>query len=263
MPRTRVKELLRQGKITVNGVSITQFNHRLQPDDRVAIVSKKAGHSELERAGLSILHLDDDLLVVDKPVGLLTVASPGERSRTAFALILAYLSREKMGRPYVVHRLDRETSGLLIFARSTAVRDRLQSGWPAVTKTYLGIVEGIPEPPEGQVRSYLTEGPDLRMRSGAARTDSKLAVTHYKVASARGRWALLELGLETGRKHQLRVHMKSLGCPIIGDNAYGAATNPANRLGLHAWRLEFDHPTTGKRLTIESPMPRVLEQIVR
>lgn len=262
MSRTRVKQLLQRGKVTVNGTAVTRFDYLLQPDDCVKVGSGKSSPSELSRAGVSILYADDDLLVIDKPAGLLTVASATERSRTAFALLLAHMSQREMGRPFVVHRLDRETSGLLLFARSAEVRDRLQSAWQGVVKTYLGIVEGTPQPAEGTVRSYLTEGKDLRMRTISAGAASKLAITHYKVVRVRGPYALVELGLETGRKHQLRVHMRRLDCRIIGDKLYGAKTNPANRLGLHAWRLEFDHPTTGTRLSLTSPLPAVLERVV-
>jgi 23S rRNA pseudouridine1911/1915/1917 synthase len=142
------------------------------------------------------------------------------------------------------------------------VRDRFQADWAKVIKTYLGIVEGIPEPREGTVRSYLTEGADLRMRTISAGAASKLAITHYQVVATRGPYALLELKLETGRKHQLRVHVTKLDCPIIGDKLYRATTNPANRLGLHAWRLEFDHPTTGEKMSLKSPLPAVLERVV-
>jgi 23S rRNA pseudouridine1911/1915/1917 synthase len=262
MPRARVKQLLHHGKISVNGVSTTRFDYPLQPGDCVTVANSRSGPDDLARAGVSILFADDDLMVVDKPAGLLTVASEAERSRTVFALLLAHMAERKMGRPFVVHRLDRETSGLLLFARSAVVRDKLQAGWQGVVKTYLGIVEGMPQPAEGTVRSYLTEGKDLRMRTISAGAASKLAITHYKVVGSRGPHALVELKLETGRKHQLRVHMTKLDTPIIGDKLYRATTNPANRLGLHAWRLEFDHPTTGENLSLKSPLPVVLERVI-
>ncbi len=262
MPRARVKQLLHHGKVAVNGVATTRFDYPLQSSDCVTVANNRSGPDELAKAGVTILFADDDLLVVDKPAGLLTVASEAERSKTVFALLLAHMTDRKMGRPFVVHRLDRETSGLLLFARSAKVRDQLQAGWQGVEKTYLGIVEGMPQPSQGTVRSYLTEGKDLRMRTISAGAASKLAITRYKVVGSRGPHALVELGLETGRKHQLRVHMTKLDCPIIGDKLYRATTNPANRLGLHAWRLEFDHPTTGKKLSLKSPLPAVLERVV-
>jgi 23S rRNA pseudouridine1911/1915/1917 synthase len=263
MSRTRVKQLLQHGKIKVNGVGVRQFDHIVQPGDCITLDQNKATPPGISRAGVSILFLDDDLLVIEKPAGLLSVATAAERTRTAFALLLDYMSSRGMGRPFVVHRLDRETSGLLLFARSARVRDLLQSRWRGVTKTYLAIVEGLPEPAKGTLKSYLTEERDLKVRTASAGPDAKMAVTHYQVIGGRGKYSLVELELETGRKHQLRVHMSRLGCPMIGDGFYGATTNPANRLGLHAWKLEFDHPTTGAKLRVESPLPQVLERVVR
>lgn len=260
-PRTRVKQLLRFGRVTVNGVPATRFDHPLRAGDRVAIAAARpdpAGES-LRRAGVRIVHQDDDLIAIDKPAGLLSVATEGEKADTAFARLGAYLAARREGRPFVIHRLDRETSGLLLFARSAAARDRLRAGWGRVAKAYLAVVEGEPRPPEGTVRNFLTEGKDLRVRASVGpRPGSREAVTRYRVVAARDGRALVEVGLGTGRKHQIRVHLAGLGCPVIGDRVYGAATDPAGRLGLHAWRLALDHPATGQRLELESPPPVAL-----
>ncbi|MSR55511.1 MAG: RluA family pseudouridine synthase [Gemmataceae bacterium] len=263
MSRTSVKQLLAQGRITVNGEPTTQFDHPLKPDDRVAITREGSGPSSRKPAGLPIVYQDDALIVIDKPEGLLSVATEIERLDTAFALLNAELTAKQEGRPFVVHRLDRDTSGLLLFARAVEVRDRLQANWEGVTKTYLAVVEGTPNPPEGMVRNYLMEGRDLRVRaSEKQREGSKHAVTRYKLLETRGPHSLMEVVLQTGRKHQIRVHLSGLGCPIIGDEGYGAKTNPARRLGLHAWRLAFDHPVTGKRIELESPLPEVLQRLI-
>jgi 23S rRNA pseudouridine1911/1915/1917 synthase len=265
MSRTRVKELLQRGHVSVNGTATTRFDHPLEPGDRVDIAHTKPPIEALARAGLSLVHVDDHLIVVDKPAGLLTVATEGERTRTAFAILLDHLQARDMGRPHVVHRLDRETSGLLLFARSKEVRDLLQSQWSAVVKTYLGVVEGVPRPPEGTVRSRLAEGNNLRVRKVEDPDDpahARLAVTRYKVLEKNKDNALLEVVLKTGRKHQIRVHMADLGCPIIGDGAYGAKTDPARRLGLHAFRLDFKHPATGLPMTFQSPLPDVLKRVM-
>lgn len=261
MPRTRVKQLLRFGQVTVNGVPVTQFDHPLAAGDRVAIAPARADPAgeALRQAGIRIVYEDDDLIAVDKPAGLLTVATAGEKHDTAFARLNASLAARRAGRPFVVHRLDRETSGLLLFARSAAVRDRLQATWDRVRKTYLAVVEGEPRPAEGTVRNFLTEGKDLRVRaSPGPRPGAKEAVTHYRVVKTRNGRSLVEVDLETGRKHQIRAHLAGLGCPVIGDAGYGATTDPAVRLGLHAWRLAFDHPTTGWRVELESPLSEVL-----
>jgi 23S rRNA pseudouridine1911/1915/1917 synthase len=261
MPRTRVKQLLRFGRVSVNGVPTTQFDHPLRAGDQVTITATRpdpAGES-LRQAGIRIVYEDDDLVAIDKPAGLLSVATEGEKADTAFARLAACLSARQQGRPFVVHRLDRETSGLLLFARSVAARDRLRAAWDRAAKIYLAVVEGEPRPPAGTVRNFLNEGKDLRVRASAGpRPGSKESVTRYRVLTACHRRALIEVELETGRKHQIRVHLAGLGCPVVGDATYGATTNPAGRLGLHAWRLGFDHPATGRRVELESPLPAVL-----
>ena len=262
--RTRVKEWLRTGRVAVNGVPTTRHDHPLRPGDRVTIDHGKpaAGSATLADAEVAIVYEDDALIVLDKPAGLLTVATEAEKTDTTFARLKAHLSATRAGRPFVVHRLDRDTSGLLLFARSAAVRDQLQANWPAVAKTYLAVTEGTPRPAEGVVDNFVTEGRDLRVRAGRAGPDAKRAVTRYRVLAERGRYALVEVTLETGRKHQIRVHLAGLGCPVAGDAVYGAATDPAGRLGLHAWRLAFAHPTTGRRVELESPLPRNLGRVV-
>lgn len=257
MSRTKVKELLAHGRIAVNGEATTQFDHALREGDRVTIGSRKE-----EGPQVAIVYQDDDLIAIDKPTGLLSVASASEREDTAFTRLNAFLQSRQEGRVFVVHRLDRETSGLLLFARSMAIRDRLQASWETVEKTYLAVVEGKPDPAEGVVTNYLTEGRDLRVRaSDRPRDGSKQAVTRYRLISTRGQFSLVEVTLETGRKHQIRVHLAGLGCPVIGDSSYGAKTNPVGRLGLHAWRLAFDHPRTKQRMEFEAPFPSRLRNV--
>lgn len=260
--RTRVKQVLRSGRVTVNGASVTRHDHPLRPGDSVAI-ARDAPPSAASLGGVVIVHEDADVIVIDKPPGLLTVATDSEKTDTAFVRLSAYLAARNAGRPFVVHRLDRETSGLLLFARSTEARDELQENWDAVTKTYLAVVEGTPHPAEGVIDNFLTEGRDLRVRAGrTAGKDAKRAVSRYKVRETRGRYSLVEVVLETGRKHQIRVHMGGLGYPIAGDKVYAAATDPARRLCLHAWRLAFDHPFGGARVEVESPLPAALARVV-
>ncbi len=258
MSRTRVKELLRNGWVAVNGIPTTRFDHPLRPGDRVTI-----DRPVWDRAGVNVVYEDDALVVLDKPSGLLTVATESEKLDTAFARLSAYLKAWRAGRPFVVHRLDRDTSGLLLFARAAVVRDRLQADWAFMRKTYLAVVEGVPRPAEGVVEGYLAEGRDLRVRQvHSAQSGGRWAVTRYRVVHTRGRYTLVEVDLETGRKHQIRAHLAGLGCPVVGDTVYGAATDPARRLGLHAWRLAFGHPVTGRRVELESPLPDKLRRLV-
>lgn len=262
MNRTRVKQVLRSGRVTVNGAPVTRHDHPLRPGDNVCL-AREAPPPTAERGGLAIVHEDAQLIVIDKPPGLLTVATESEKTDTAFVRLSAHLAARRAGRPFVVHRLDRDTSGLLLFARSAEGRDELQDNWDAVTKTYLAVVEGAPDPAEGVVANFLTEGRDLRVRaSRQAVPNAKHAVTRYKLLETRGRYSLVEMELETGRKHQIRVHMTGLGCPVAGDTMYAATTDPARRLCLHAWRLSFDHPFTGERMEVESPLPATLSRVL-
>jgi 23S rRNA pseudouridine1911/1915/1917 synthase len=267
MSRTNVKQLLKHGQISVNGTPTTQFDYALKAGDTVTIGKAKKPDplaETLANAGMPIVHIDRDLILIDKPAGLLSVETDNEKADTAFAVLLECLAQHKQGKAFVVHRLDRGTSGLLLFARNEQARDTLQANWENVRKTYLAVVAGTPRQPEGTIRNYLTEGKDFKVRATSTEgPDAKLAVTHYKVKSEPGRrFALVEVGLETGRKHQIRVHLAGLGCPVIGDSTYGSKRSPADRMGLHAWKLSFDHPGTGERVEFESPLPKVLRRVV-
>jgi len=266
MNRTRVKQLLQSGRVLVNAASTTRHDHPLQPGDQIAVAREAPLDNRsrnVNREELTLIYTDEAVVAIDKPPGLLTVATDAEKLDTAFARLKDQLATEKAGRPFVVHRLDRETSGLLLFARSVEVRDHLQANWDKVTKTYLAIVEGQPKLPEGRVENYLLEGRDFRVRvSKVGSSNAKQAVSHYRVLTARENCSLVEVKLETGRKHQIRVHMAGLGCPVVGDSVYGAKTRSAGRLALHAWRLAFDHPINGQRVELESPFPKQLARLV-
>lgn len=254
MSRTRVKELLRTGRVCVNGQSVTRHDHLLAVADRVSLARERPSTSSLV-----VIHEDAHLIAIDKPAGLLAVATDAEKEDTAFMRLAERLK----ARPFVVHRIDRGTSGLLLFARSAAVRDQLQAKWDGVEKTYLAVVEGVPPAPSGVVENYLREGKNLRIQARSSPEEGySRAVSRYRVVGRRGACSLVEVAIETGRKHQIRVHLAGLGCPVIGDEDYGAKTDPARRLGLHAWRLAFVHPVTGQRLELESPLPEVLHRLV-
>lgn len=260
MSRTRVKELLGRGHVQVNGGTVTQFDHPLKPGDRVEL-SKSASPRKRDPND-AIVYEDDAVIVIDKPAGLLSVATEKEKLDTAFARLSAHLEERRAGRPFVVHRLDRDTSGLLLFARTPEVRDQLQAAWEKVEKRYLAVVEGTPQPAEGTVRNFLLEGRDLRVRVVAqGGGEAKLAVSRYRVLHSVNGLSLVEVVLETGRKHQIRVHLAGLGCPVAGDKLYGARTDPAKRLALHAWKLAFDHPASGKRVELEAKLPGELKRL--
>jgi len=260
MSRTSIKELLRSGRVQVNETSITRHDHILQPTDRICIVREVRPAPE---APFPILHDDEHFIVIEKPAGLLTVATDTEKLQTAYVLLRDWLQERNAGRPFVVHRLDRETSGLLLFARSIEMRDRLQEAWPTVRKKYLAVVEGVPQRREGRIETDLVEGRDLRMR--ICRTPTRgmqHAITAYRVLQEREQYSLVEVELLTGRKHQIRVHLAHVGCPVLGDAMYGAKLNPAGRLALHAWQLALKDPISGTWHDWESPLPNELEKLM-
>jgi 23S rRNA pseudouridine1911/1915/1917 synthase len=259
--RTRVKQLLQHGCVLVNDRPVTRHDHELRAGDRVRLAAEGAAPRPGQPPALPVVYEDAAVVVVDKPAGLLSVASDEQKDDTAFTRLTAALARRKAGRPFVVHRLDRGTSGLLLFARSAAARDRLQSTWDAVTKTYLAVVEGAPRPAEGTIDNVLLEGNNLRVRTASAdEPGAKRAVSRYRTLETRGGFALVAVELVTGRKHQIRVHLAGLDCPVAGDRDYRATTNPAGRVCLHAWRLGFDHPATGERVEVEAPLPTELRR---
>ncbi|HEX2123669.1 MAG TPA: RNA pseudouridine synthase, partial [Thermoanaerobaculia bacterium] len=203
-------------------------------------------------------------IVVLKSHGLLTVATERERETTAQAYLNAYLQQKGEERIHVVHRLDRETSGVLVFAKHFEAREALKEKFAAhdVDRVYVAVVEGTLEPPRGTFRSLLRERKDLRMESVAAHPDAKLAVTHYRTIESNGKYTMLEITLETGRKNQIRTHLSEAGHPVIGDRLYGSTVNPIGRLGLHAKLLGFDHPATGKRMVFTAPVPKAFRELL-
>lgn len=257
---TTLRQLLQNGRVSVNGE--VQKDAKLVLDDGDLVdVGAKPTHRALP-PGVTVLHEDDAVIVLLKPHGLLTVATERERENTLQAGLNRYLAGGGRERIHVVHRLDRETSGVLVFAKTFTAREALKEQFAehSTDRLYIAIVEGTMEPAEGTIRSNLFEGRDLRMRSSR---EGKLAITHYRTIEVKGPYSMLEVTLETGRKNQIRAHLSEAGHPVAGDQFYGATTNPLGRLGLHAKLLGFTHPTTGKRLSFTAPIPRAFRDLFR
>lgn len=248
-----LKQRLRLGCVQVNGHVVSRHDHALATGDVVEIVAKAQGEAVRERKpSLPVLYQDDDLIAIDKPPGLLSVATEEQRQYTALAMVRESLSRP--GHPALLwpaHRLDRDTSGVLLFARSREMCDAVQADWSSASKTYLAIVEGIPVPPAGVIDVPLWEDEKLRVRVGE-HEGSKPARTRYTTTRTSRARALLEIGLDTGRKHQIRAHLAHLGHAIVGDDRYGTR---AERLGLHSLRLQLRHPRDGRDLSIVATPP--------
>lgn len=208
--------------------------------------------------GLALLHEDRDILVVDKPPGLLTIGTERERERTAYRILTDYVRKgcaRARNRVFIVHRLDRESSGLLVFAKSEEAKHRLQGGWDEVKKRYLAVVHGRFGKPSGVITSYLAENKARIVRSTTDRRWGKLSHTAYRVLREARGLSLLEVDLLTGRKHQIRVHMAEAGHPIVGDRKYGQENDAHRRLALHAQSICFRHPFSGAPLSFSTEMP--------
>jgi 23S rRNA pseudouridine1911/1915/1917 synthase len=261
--RTTLRQMLQHGRVRVNGEVEKDAKQVVEPADVVDIAEKS-----VQRAippELAILHEDEDVLVVVKANGLLTVATERERETTAQAYLNEYLKANREERVHIVHRLDRETSGVLIFAKNLSARQALKDQFAehSVDRMYVAVIEGSLQPAAGTFRSNLLERPDLRMMSVDTHPDAKAAVTHYRTVASNGRYSMLDVTLETGRKNQIRAHLSEAGHPIIGDQLYGSAVNPIGRLGLHAKLLGFVHPSTGRRLQFTAPAPRSFRDLLR
>ncbi len=232
--------------------------------DRTRITAKKH-----QPKGLAILYEDDDLLVVDKPAGLLTMGTERDKSRTAHAILNEYVRKgqpKSRNRVYIVHRLDRDTSGLLIFAKNEAAKLVLQEQWETTEKHYLAVVRGVLTAKEGVISSYLVENSAFKVYSTPDSAKGKLSHTAYRVLKETKGLALLDIHLLTGRKHQIRVHLSERGHPVVGDQKYGKG-DQYQTLALHARSISFKHPVSGQTLSFTTGIPdyftRLVGKIVR
>jgi 23S rRNA pseudouridine1911/1915/1917 synthase len=254
--RDNIKSLLRNKHIWISNQAVSQFDYPLTPGQQVLIKRKGSPGKEIERK-LHIVFEDDHIIVIDKSAGLLSV-STGVEGETAISILSEYVKKENpQNKIFVVHRLDRDTSGLLLFSKSERIQSLLQNNWQtSVTeRTYYAVVEGVIKKPADTIKTYLYESTAYFMHVTDDPEKGELAITHYKVLKATSEYSLLEVDLETGKKNQIRVHMQSIGHPVVGDKKYGTGTNPIGRLGLHAGVLAFIHPETQESMRFVSKMP--------
>jgi 23S rRNA pseudouridine1911/1915/1917 synthase len=213
---------------------------------------------------MEIVFEDTSVIVIEKPAGLLTMSTEREKSKTAYAELRAYLNnRRPPEKLFIVHRLDREASGLLVFAKSPEAKERLQDQFKdhSAGRRYVAVVEGVEPQNEFTLRSYLAENKAYRVYSTPNKNEGSLAITHVRVLARKRKSTLLEVRLETGKKHQIRVHLSERGHPIIGDKNYGSSNNVLRRLALHGAHLAFKHPISGKPMAFDSPYPKTFDTI--
>ncbi|WP_068615542.1 RluA family pseudouridine synthase [Paenibacillus tuaregi] len=259
LSRNSVKSILARGQVTVNSEPVTAYNYRLEPGYIVSIHPDKVT-SSAPLVGMTILYEDEHIIVIQKEHGLLSVSAGQENEITAYRQLMSHVRQSDPGnRIFIVHRLDRDTSGVMLFAKSEKVQQTLQNGWQDIVKerSYVALVDGEVKKQEGTISSWLKESSTLKMYSSPYPNDGQHAVTHYKKLQSNMWFSLLEVHLETGRKNQIRVHMEDIGHPVAGDKKYGSKSKEIGRLGLHARILAFEHPVTGEIIRFETDIPKV------
>lgn len=250
--KKNVKNLLKYKLVKVNGKVVSQFNYQLKNGDELTV-----DKNDRNKSNLDIIYEDDELVVVNKPAGLLSIAGGNEKEKTAYHLVSEYLkSKDKSAKVFVVHRLDKDTSGVLLFAKNEIIKNKLQNNWNEIVykRGYLAIIEGRLKKKTGRIKNYLDES-KTQMVYVSNNKKGKLAITNYKVLQESRYNTLIEVFLDTGRKNQIRVHMQSLGHSIVGDKKYGATTNPLKRMGLHSHVFAFVHPDTKVKMEFKAAMP--------
>ncbi|WP_088188035.1 RluA family pseudouridine synthase [Desulfosporosinus sp. FKA] len=262
--RNNIKSLLTHRQVNVDGRVVTQHDFPLKEEQTVRIV-RSVIRGQKEKDVLQILYEDADLIVINKPAGLLAIAD-NKNGVSAYHLLTDYVRRANpKARIFIVHRLDRDTSGVLMFAKNEKLKLALQDNWGGLVtqRGYVAIVEGRLKEKSGRIRSWLKETKTLLVYSSPKAGDGLEAITNYQVINETPDYSLLNIQLETGRKNQIRVHMKELGHSVVGDTKYGARTNPLKRLGLHAHKLEFRHPFANQVLCFETEVPENFKALIK
>ncbi|MCE1166778.1 MAG: RluA family pseudouridine synthase [Sphingobacteriia bacterium] len=263
--RPLLKKVLAGRQITVNGNIVTSFNFILKANDKVVIDWNKQAPKPYFNE-FKIIFEDDAIIVINKNAGLLSIATNKEREKTAYFILRDYIKNTQPDKGlYIVHRLDRDTSGLMLFAKNEAIREKLQRNWDhtAINRKYVALTEGVPDPPQDTIKTYLEEDKAFKMNISNNPIKGQLAVSHYKTLKSDRKYALLEVTLETGKKNQIRAHLASIGHPIAGDKKYGARSNPLKRLGLHAQTLSFPHPVSNQTMNFDTSVPISFYKIIR
>jgi 23S rRNA pseudouridine1911/1915/1917 synthase len=263
--RTKVKATLQGQGIKVNGKTVTQFDYQLQPGMRVAVSRTKRNQRGFKSRYVKIVYEDRWLVVVEKNVGILSMAA-GHSSLNVKSVLDDYFKKtQQKCRAHVVHRLDRDTSGLMVYAKDIETEQILEHHWHEIVydRRYVAVVSGEMESNEGTIENWLKDNKAYVTYSSPVDNGGKLAITHYCVLDRTTEHSLVEFKLETGRKNQIRVHAADMGHPVCGDSKYGNGDNPIGRLCLHAWLLCFNHPVTGKPMEFETPIPVAFRRLFK
>lgn len=263
--KNNVKSLLVRGNVSVNGKVITKHDYKLVVGQKVVIKwSQVFGDDRKEL--FDIIYEDNEIIVINKPSGLLSMSTTTETQNTAYHMVMDYVKRKNpKNRIFIVHRIDRDTSGVLLIAKNDSIKHALQENWSDIVtiRSYIAVVEGKIEKDSDTITSWLKETKTQLVYSSKRAGDGKEAITHYQKLKSHNKYSLLDVCIDTGRKNQIRVHMKDIGHNVVGDKKYGATTDPMKRLGLHAHILEFKHPITKKLMHFEAEIPNEFNKLFR
>lgn len=263
--RTAIKSLLAHKQVKVNGKLVTQFDFALQKGDNVEVMKYDQSRREKRLKGMKIVFEDEYIIVIDKETGLLSVSTEKEKQQTAYSILNEYVKKKKRdARIFVIHRLDRQVSGMMIFTKDQDLQTQYQRNWSILVPVYdyVAAVYGTLDPEEGVIRSWLTENKNFLVFSNANNNGGLEAVTHYQTLKKNDAFSLVNFRLETRRKNQIRAQMKQLGHPVVGDKKYGAETNPARRMALHAHEMRIKHPISGRMMDFKSTIPKAIMQLL-
>ena len=255
LSKNNIKKLLHDNYIYVNNKCITKYNYKINKGDIIKIKSTNK---------LDIIYEDKYIIVVNKPYNLLTVSTDGEKNNTLYNMVSSYVKKtNKNNKIFVIHRLDKDTSGIVMFAKTQTIKNMYQNNWNDIVKKrcYYAIVDGILTKNEGTIKSYLTEK-NMIVYSTKDKKIGKLAITDYNVIKSNNNFSLLNINIKTGRKNQIRVHMKENNTPILGDRKYGKK-DKSKRMFLHAYKLELLNPITKKNMAFETNMPEEFNKIIK
>lgn len=255
--KSMIKKALEHGSVTVNGLEVRNGSITVNEGDNIEYSRYKAPQENFN-SPFHVIYEDEQLLVTDKPAGVLTHAEKGSAGTSLYKEMLEYIKERTKGREriYVVHRLDREVSGIVLFVKNEKVQQDLKDSWRETEKKYYALVNGEPPSEEGVLTNWLKEGRDQKVFVTRQQQDAKLAISHYKVIKRLKGMTLLEVRLETGRKNQIRVQLAEVGCPVVGDWRYGSKDPVKRRIRLHAYYFKLKHPVTGEEMEFKSRMPR-------
>jgi 23S rRNA pseudouridine1911/1915/1917 synthase len=260
--KNNIKSLLKNKKVKVNNKIVTKYDFDLKENDEILIDLSLS--FEMDKR-LNIIYEDDYLIAIDKPSGLLSIGTENDKVNTAYNLLSEHVKRQnKNNKIFVIHRLDKDTSGVLLFAKNEKIKNNMQESWDEIVslRSYIAVVSGVTNE-VGTIKSWLKENQVNKVYSSNKPEDGKLAITHYKKLKGNKKYSMLDVSLETGRKNQIRVHMQDLGHPVVGDKKYGSLENPIKRLALHAYILEFKHPITNNKIRLSSKTPKVFNSLMR